>query len=96
MSDIDPFNMRLALGHPETCTEGVDKRGTFDTCDKVAVALRLDPEGGEPYAVCKKHVRAEMVPLETIVRFMLDREEAQRMLAYGLVRMAASTDSGAS
>jgi hypothetical protein len=85
---FDPFWMRHALGRPETCTEGVDKRGVFDTCDKVAVALRLDPEEQEPYPVCARHARADMVPLEAIVRFMLNREQTQQMIARGLAAMA--------
>lgn len=94
MSDRDPFYMRLALGNPATCTEGVDKGGLFDTCDKRAVALRLDPEEGEPYPVCKKHVRADMVPLAEIVRFLLQREEAQAFIARGIARLATSPNTG--
>jgi hypothetical protein len=86
--DIDRFDMRLALGHPEKCTEEVSRNGLVDTCDRVAVALRLDPNEGSPYPVCARHARRDLVPLEDIVRFLLKREEAQRMVARGLVRMA--------
>lgn len=91
MPDFDrAFWLRDTLGHPQTCTEGVERRGWYDTCDKVAVAVRIDPNEGEPYAVCARHARGEMVSLEEIVRFLLKREEAQGMIARGLVALAAS------
>ena len=47
----------------ELCSEGVTRRGEFQPCDKPAVALRIDPTEGQPYAVCAYHCRADMVPL---------------------------------
>lgn len=90
MTEIDYHDMRLALGYPERCTEEVSRNGMADTCDRTAVALRLDPTEGSPYPVCSRHTRRDLVPLEDIVRFLLQREEAQQMIARGLVRMAAS------
>ena len=86
---IDHFMMQLALGRPEKCSEEVTRAGHLEPCDETGVALRIDPEEGDPYPVCARHARAEMVPLETIVRFLLDRERAQQMIARGLVAMAA-------
>lgn len=45
------------------CHEGVTRRGTFEPCDKPAVAFRVDPEEGAPYPVCAFHAREQMVPL---------------------------------
>jgi len=45
------------------CTEGVTRRGIFEPCDLPAVAVRIDPEFDEPYPVCKRHVRGNMVPI---------------------------------
>jgi hypothetical protein len=87
-SCLSPFWMRVALGRPEECHEEVSRRGIAEPCEKVAVALRIDPNEGTPYPVCARHARANMVPLESIVRFMLDREEAQRVAAEGLVRLS--------
>lgn len=88
MSDYTHLGMSIALGHPQDCHEEVSRRGEQEPCDKTAVALRLDPEEGEPYPVCARHARADMVPLEDIVRFMLRRHEAQEVAARGLARMA--------
>lgn len=71
MSEYSGHGMRTALGHPETCAEGVSRKGEYEPCDKTAVALRMDPEESEPYPVCAYHARGDMVPLEDIVRFML-------------------------
>lgn len=89
MSLYTNFGLRIALGHPQLCHEEVTRHGEVEPCDKVAVALRMDPEEHEPYPVCARHSRGDMVPLETIVRFMLDMHEAQAIAARGLVRMAA-------
>ncbi|RCL84433.1 MAG: hypothetical protein DBW62_08660 [Microbacterium sp.] len=89
------FGMSIALGRPEQCHEEVTRRGELEPCEKVAVALRLDPQESEPYPVCARHARANMVSLEDIVRFMLDRHEAQEVAARGLVRLAQeSADRG--
>lgn len=49
-----------------TCDEGVTRRGEFQPCEAVPVAVRLDEEG-HWYAVCARHVRAPMVPLSTLL-----------------------------
>ena len=79
---VEPQEMRFALGYPEECTEEVSRRGLVEPCDRVAVALRVDRNEGTLYPVCARHTRAEMVPLGAIVRFMLDRHEAQRMMTH--------------
>lgn len=88
MSEYTTFGLRIALGRPEQCHEEVTRRGEVEPCEKTAVALRVDPQEGEPYPVCARHARAPMVPLVDIVRFMLDRHEAQAVAARGLVRLA--------
>lgn len=48
------------MGHPwkhHTCAEDVTRRGLSQPCDKPAVALRIDPTGGNPYPVCAYHTR---------------------------------------
>ena len=45
------------------CVEGVTRRDEYQPCNLPAVAVRIDPEEGEPYPVCKRHVRGEMVAL---------------------------------
>jgi hypothetical protein len=53
------------------------------------VALRIEPEEPEQcYPVCAYHARADMITLEQIVRFFLDRDETQRRAARGLIEMA--------
>ena len=89
MTDYTHLGMSIALGHPQQCHEEVTRRGEVEPCEKTAVALRMDPEESEPYPVCARHARAEMVPLEDVVRFMLDRHEAQAVAARGLARMAS-------
>lgn len=92
MSDVSTFGMSIALGRPEQCHEDVTRRGDSEPCDKPAVALRIDPEEGEPYPVCARHARADMVTLEQIVRFFLDRREAERRAAAGLIRLATDRE----
>lgn len=94
MAEFTHFGLSIALGHPQECHEEVTRRGEVEPCEKVAVALRIDPEEGEPYPVCARHARAEMVPLEAVVRFMLDRHEAQAVAARGLVNMALNHTDG--
>lgn len=91
---VDPVMLRFALGRPEECHEEVTRGGEVQPCEKPAVALRIDPNEGDPYPVCAYHARAEMVPLVDIVRFMLARHEAQVIAARGLVRLAESGGSG--
>ena len=92
MSDYTHMGMSIALGRPQECHEEVTRRGKLETCEKVAVALRIDPQESEPYPVCARHARAPMVPLVDVVRFMLDRHEAQAVAARGLARMALESD----
>ena len=88
MSEYTHLGLSIALGRPEVCHEEVTRGGELESCDKTAVALRIDPQEGEPYPVCARHARAPMVPLVDVVRFMLDRHEAQAVAARGLVRLA--------
>lgn len=73
MSEYTHLGLSIALGRPETCHEEVARADDLEPCGKTAVALRVDPQEGEPYPVCARHARASMVPLVDIVRFMLDR-----------------------
>lgn len=93
MSDYTHLGMSIALGHPQQCHEEVTRKGEIEPCDRTAVGLRIDPQESEPYPVCAGHARADMVTLEAIVRFMLDRHEAQAVAARGLVRMAQQNGS---
>lgn len=60
-------DLALVLRYPHECTEGVTRRDEFQPCDKPAVAVRIDPDGGPPYPVCARHARAEMVPLADLI-----------------------------
>jgi hypothetical protein len=55
------------LRYPDLCTEGVSRRGEFQPCDKPAVAARYDPEDGDPYPVCARHARGDMVTLPYLI-----------------------------
>lgn len=48
------------------CAEEVVHAGTFEPCGRPAVAERFDPETGDPYPVCTRHVRRRMVPLARV------------------------------
>jgi len=60
-------NMAFVLRFPALCTEGVTRRDEYQPCDKPAVAVRHNPESGEPYPVCARHARADMVPLPDLI-----------------------------
>lgn len=94
MNDIDTFELRQALGWPQRCSEEVTRRGIAQPCDRIAAAIREDRANGGYYSVCTRHTRAPMVPLESIVKFMLDRHEAQTIIAAGLVQMAFESPKG--
>lgn len=64
MSAIDLSSIRK---FPDSCTEGVTRRGEFQPCEKPAVAVRIDPEEGNGYPVCVHHTRADMVPLAQLL-----------------------------
>ncbi len=53
-----------------SCAEGVTRRGEYQPCGKTAVALRYDPETGDPYPVCAYHARSDMVPLAKLLEGM--------------------------
>jgi hypothetical protein len=95
MSEYTHLGMSIALGHPQECHEEVGRGVEVEPCEKPAVALRIDPQESEPYPVCARHARAPMVPLVDIVRFMLDRHEAQRIAAEGIVRLAHASEGQA-
>src|SRR5665647_3120597 len=63
----DVSDLAFVLRFPALCTEGVTRRDEFQPCDKPAVAVRLDPESGEPYPVCARHARADMVLLPDLI-----------------------------
>ena len=62
----------LLLDYPDLCTEGVTRRDEFQPCDKPAVAVRLDPEEGNPYPVCAYHTRGDMVTLPDLIAATAD------------------------
>ena len=64
MSTVDLTSVRR---FPMECGEGVTRHGEFQPCDKPTVAVRLDPDCGEPYPVCAHHARAVMVPLADLL-----------------------------
>jgi hypothetical protein len=49
------------------CHEEVSRGGILQPCDKVAVAIRLDPEDHSPYPVCKYHTRGVMMALTSLL-----------------------------
>ena len=51
----------------DKCEAGVTRRDEFQPCDKPAVALRNDPEDGEPYPVCAYHAHGDMVTLPDLI-----------------------------
>lgn len=52
----------------EDCTEGVVRAdGEEEPCGQPAVAVRMDPNEGEPCPVCARHTRGVMVPLVRVV-----------------------------
>lgn len=53
--------------HYGVCHEDVTRQGESQPCEKVAVAIRIDPEDGGPYPVCAYHTRAEMMSLSDIL-----------------------------
>ena len=48
------------------CHEDVTRKGESQPCEKTAVAVRIDPEDGDPYPVCSYHARWPMVPLTDV------------------------------
>lgn len=66
-SDQTPLDLSEALCWPRECTEGVTRKGEFQSCDLPAVAVRIDPACGEPYPVCARHTRALMVTLPDLI-----------------------------
>lgn len=59
--------VREAFRWPFACTEGVTRGGEFQPCERLAVALRIDPEERTPYPVCPPHARGDMVSLAVIM-----------------------------
>lgn len=56
---------------PVECCEEVTRRhrgeSWQDACDKVAVAVRYDPNEGGAYPVCAQHARGEMATLADLL-----------------------------
>lgn len=61
----------------DVCFEEVSRRDHLEPCDLTAVAVRLDPDNGEPYPVCSRHTRKPLVSMHAI-NVALDAEEADR------------------
>lgn len=57
-----------AFLHAVECHEEVTRHDTLNPCNKPAVALRIDPNWGDPYPVCARHSRAPMVTIPEIVQ----------------------------
>ena len=56
---------------PVECTEEVTRRHRGESwaepCDAIAVAVRFDPTGGEPYPVCARHARGQLATLADLL-----------------------------
>lgn len=64
MTDYKPGEALYRATRHTECHEDVTRQGESQPCNKVSVAVRCDPEGGEPYPVCAYHAsRGGMVPL---------------------------------
>lgn len=51
-----------------TCSEGVTRQGEYQPCEKVAVAIRRDPEDDDDYyPVCSYHARGRMMSLSELL-----------------------------
>lgn len=51
-----------------TCREGVTRQGESQPCEKVAVAIRRNPEDDDDYyPVCSYHARGRMMPLTELL-----------------------------
>lgn len=64
-----------------TCHEAVVRDHEEQPCDAFAVAMRYDPEEGNPYPVCSRHVRASMVPLENLQEGHSHRQVVSKAVA---------------
>lgn len=54
------------------CHEAVVRDGVEGPCERVAVAVRIDPRDdcaapGSWYPVCRRHTREPLVPLSTVL-----------------------------
>lgn len=54
------------------CHEEVSRGGILQPCDKLAVAVRLDPEEHDPYPVCAYHTRGPMMSLPKLLEGIKD------------------------
>lgn len=61
------MEMTVSDDYLSTCHEGVTRRGEYQPCAKPSVAMRNDPETGDPYPVCSYHARGDMVPLVDVL-----------------------------
>ena len=71
------------MGEPfraSVCDEGVTRRGEYQPCEKVAVAIRHDPEDGGFYPVCAYHAHADMVPLVEVLAAREGSPDGSRMV----------------
>lgn len=51
-----------------TCEEGISGTdGTYQPCDRPAVAWRIDERDDTAYPVCPKHTRQPMIPIQTVL-----------------------------
>jgi hypothetical protein len=51
----------------QECHEEVSRRGELQPCNRVAVAMRIDPTFGDPYPVCAFHARgSNMMSLSAV------------------------------
>jgi hypothetical protein len=74
------------------CDEEVTRGGHIDVCGKTAVALRINPDGGEPYPTCPFHTRDDVVALADIaaaVTAAVNINLADELQARGLITAAA-------
>lgn len=67
---IDMADIAIASLKHE-CHEEVSRRGQAEPCELQSVGVRVDPNENSPYPVCKRHVRAPMVPLPTLAEAIM-------------------------
>jgi hypothetical protein len=71
--------LQFALRYPDHCTAQVSRRGESTPCERRAVAVCHDPEGGVAaglYAVCAYHANrnGSCVALSEIIRLVKEQQ----------------------
>ena len=56
-------DLSFVMAFPELCTAEVTREGRSEPCERVAIAVLIDPEEGDGYPVCVAHARGRRMPL---------------------------------